>query len=369
MHSNGSLAITNAQTTDEGTYNCIAFNPLLNVTRSSAGAQLYTLGALRSVSAHLSECISFVSPESLMKHAHPESLMSPCIKMYIFSFDASISLILIVPPTVSPSSLSIAIGSTVTFSCSAASPVSQLYWYNFNNSLVANNSHTSSVGGLLTIVNASLEDEGYYTCTAVNYKGAVSTTALLDIQGREPMKVKFPICWRVYIIIETALSKNIRYLHFSGIMFLLQKWIPSYTECIHLTEYAQTHKCLPMAYIIALALLKLLLPLHHYLLPELATVNYCVVICFLSSSSHAIHKQHLLDDGCWVLHHSPLQCPAGIESHLRMVFSGVKGQHRDLAEWSALHSQCVSESRWHLHLPGQQPTWICTGICHTDSAR
>lgn len=118
-------------------------------------------------------------------------------------------LLLTVPPTISPSSLSIAIGSTVTFTCSAASPVSQLLsWYNFNNSPVANDSHTSTAGGLLTIVNVSLSDEGYYICTAASYKGSVSTTALLDVQGEVPSESSSRVFGEVTNLIESSVRET-----------------------------------------------------------------------------------------------------------------------------------------------------------------
>lgn len=57
-------------------------------------------------------------------------------------------------------------------------------------------------------MNVSLSDEGYYICTAASYKGSVSTTALLDVQGEVPSESSSRVFGEVTNLIESSVRET-----------------------------------------------------------------------------------------------------------------------------------------------------------------
>lgn len=85
-------------------------------------------------------------------------------------------------PTLTPSVITVPIGQSASFSCSAVGdPLPQITWYRETNQITNTTSRVTITGSTFTLSDIAREDRGYYTCRAVFQTGFTEARAFLNI--------------------------------------------------------------------------------------------------------------------------------------------------------------------------------------------
>lgn len=85
-------------------------------------------------------------------------------------------------PTLTPSVVTIPVGQSASFFCSAiGSPLPQIIWYKGSDQLTSATPRVSIVGSTFTISGIVVGDRGFYTCRAVFSSGTTEAQAFLNI--------------------------------------------------------------------------------------------------------------------------------------------------------------------------------------------
>ena len=85
-------------------------------------------------------------------------------------------------PTITPNITTVSRGQSASFVCQAqGNPPPTITWFKSTNQITADTPRVVLSPNRLTITNATLEDDGYYTCRAVFPRGMTEAQAYLDV--------------------------------------------------------------------------------------------------------------------------------------------------------------------------------------------
>ena len=85
-------------------------------------------------------------------------------------------------PTITPNITTVSRGQSASFVCQAqGNPPPTITWFKSTNQITVDTPRVVLSPNRLTITNATLEDDGYYTCRAVFPQGTTEAQAYLDV--------------------------------------------------------------------------------------------------------------------------------------------------------------------------------------------